>query len=289
MCYFNYNKFLLGLGLISLLLQPFNLFAYSYQDAAALHTQTPVVDGSMPPDILAIQKRGVLREAIFATPIPPFSIQDSEGNWSGLNITFGQELADSLGVKLQIIPAKTYDELVDLIANNDADIALGLSILPVRQLKISFSDSYYTYHPHILVNRLQALKNGWKTPAQVIQALETSSKPLKVGVFAGNMAAQIVQQSFPNIQVIPYQNYEQSFLDVSSGKLFAAIGATGILIQDFLKRNPQATLHVEDVEFTERQDMLGVAVPWSYFHLRLWLNVYIDYLGHDRVVQEFGQ
>jgi polar amino acid transport system substrate-binding protein len=289
MRYFNCNKLLWSLSLMTLLSGALNVWAADDQDAAMLRLATPVVDGSLPPDIVAIQNRGVLREALYVKPIPPFSILDSKGHWSGLNVMLGQRIAQGLGVKLQIVPATSYDDLANLITSGQADIAMGLSILPTRQIKVSFSNSYYTYHPHLLVNRLAALHYGWKTPEQVMIGLETTTLPIKIGVFGGNEAASLIQQSFPHTQAVPYEDYQQGFQDVLEGKIFAMIGATPAIVKGFLQSNPQATLHGEDVEISNLQDMLGVALPWQDFHLRQWLNTYINYLGREQIAQEFSQ
>lgn len=283
------HKVFYYLALLLILSCPRVSWCYSTEDNIALRTETPVVDGSMPPDIAAIQKRGVLRQALNQTPAPPFSVLDKNGNWSGLEIDFGQQIAKNLGVKLVIVPASNYDDLVTLLVEGKADIAMGLSILPSRQTRVSFSAPYYSYHPHLLVNRLAASQMGWTTPQALFNGLKTSKKPLKVCVFAGSIVGQIMEQTFPGTQVIVYTDHIQCFEDVASGKIFASMGTTPIAIRDFLKHNPQAAISTEDVELTNMEDLLGVAVPWQDFHLREWLDIYINYLEDSGIRQKLSK
>ena len=264
-------------------------WAYSTTDAIQLRTQTPVVDGSMPPDILAIQGRGVLRVGIYDVPVPPFTIVDSKGNWTGVEIDFGQMVATELGVKLQIIPADSYDDLVTMLTANKIDMAAGMSILPIRQIKVSFSNPYYTYNPHLVVNRLAASQRGWTTPALILSGMQKTTEPLKIGVFAGSAVAQVVKQNFPNLQVVMYQDRDQSFLDVANGKIFASVGASPVSVQDFLNHNPQVALRAQDVAVPQIEDLLGVAIPWQSFHFREWLNVYIEYLKQNGVREQLAK
>lgn len=283
------NKKWVGWLLLISLVLVHSTWAYNTSDAIRLRMQTPVVDGSMPPDIAAIQQRGVLRVGIYDVPVPPFTIVDAKGNWSGIEVDFGQMVATELGVKLQVVPADSYDDLINRLAGNKIDMAAGMSILPIRQIKVSFSNPYYVYHPHLVVNRLAASQRGWTTPALMLAGMQQTKEPLKIGVFAGSAVAQVVKQNFPNLQVVMYQDREQSFLDVASGKIFASVGASPISVQDFLKHNPQAALRAEDVEVPQIQDLLGVAIPWQSFHLREWLNIYIEYLKQNGVREQLAK
>lgn len=264
-------------------------WCYTAQDAAALRLQTPVVNGAMPPDIAAIQQRGVLRMAINKNPAPPFSIVDSKGNWSGLEIDFGNRVAQNLGVKLTLVFADNYDDLTTLLVAGKADMAMGLSILPSREQQVSFSNPYYSYHPHLLVNRLAASQYGWTTPDKLMNGLKTTKETIIVGVFSGNIIGQILEQTFPNTRVTAYTDRTQCFQDVVDGKIFACMGATPIEIRGFLQDNSQATLHANDIEISTMEDLLGVAIPWQNFHLREWLNIYISYLEQNGIREQLSK
>jgi polar amino acid transport system substrate-binding protein len=283
------NKWCLGWVILLGIIFTHSAWAYSSADAMRLRTQIPVVDGSMPPDILAIQKRGVLRVGIYNVPVPPFTMVDAKGNWTGVEIDFGQMVATEFGVKLQIVPTDSYDDLITLITENKIDMAAGISILPIRQIKVSFSNPYYIYHPHLVVNRLAASQRGWTTPALILSGMQKTTEPLRVGVFAGSAVAQVIKQNFPNLQVVMYQDRDQSFLDVANGKIFASVGASPLSIQDFLNHNPQAALRAQDIEVPQIQDLLGVAIPWQSFHLRAWLNIYIEYLKQNGVREQLAK
>lgn len=258
---------------------------YTQADAISLRLHPPVVNGTMSPDIAAIQQRGTLRWAIYKYSMPPFSMQDSQGNWSGIEIDYAQLIAKELGVKLVIVPSETYDGIVDLVANNQADIGSGLSITGPRAMKVSYTESYYSFNPHLLVNRLQASQKGWNNNAQVVNGIKQSKTPIKIGVLAGSSAVQITRQIFPNAQEVLYSSSDEGLDDVLNGKIFAAAGLSPVQVQAFLRSNSKSGLMGEDITVTQSVDLIALVVPWQDYHLREWLNVFFYYIGQNDIDQ----
>ncbi|WP_249672401.1 transporter substrate-binding domain-containing protein [Pseudomonas abieticivorans] len=75
----------------------------------------------------------------------PFSYKDTAtGTFIGLDIELAQSLADTLGVKLQIVPT-TWPNLMNDLAADKYDLALsGVSVNLERQKKAFFSTPYQT-------------------------------------------------------------------------------------------------------------------------------------------------
>jgi ABC-type amino acid transport substrate-binding protein len=243
----------------------------------------PSLPQILPPDIALIKQRGELRVAFFKGGAPPFFMQDARGQWSGIEIELAQMIAQQLQVKLVIVPANTFNSIVDLVANGQADIGMGLlNITPERQLRISFTDPYYIFYPHFLVNRLQAAQRGWPL-WNVIAEMQATQKSFKLGVLAGGASEELLKDKFPKAQMVSYPSVKAAMDDVVAGKIFAALSNTPLQAAVYLKENAQASLVAEDAEVRAVTYIIGAALPWQYFYLRPWLNIYFDYLQQNGI------
>lgn len=243
----------------------------------------PPLPTPLPPDIAMIQKRGVLRVAFFHLNMPPFFMRDAKGNWSGIDIDLANMIAQQLNVKLQILTANDYDSIVNMVYTGQADMGMGLlGMTPERELKISFTTPYYSFHRHMLVNRLLSAQYHWNS-WDVVNQMETANKPIKVGALGDGAIIKNIPEIFPNAIPVPYNDLNVAMQDVVAGKIFAVINASPVEAQDFLNNNPRAPIMAEDVEIPNRQDLISIALPWQYFSLRIWLNAYIAYLQSNNI------
>jgi len=259
----------------------------------AQHGYTQNQDQLLPSDIMAIKKKGVLTVAFYHYDIPPFFMHDNKGNWVGIEVDLAQKIADLLGVKLVIVPAPSFDAITIMVAEHKADMGMGLvGITPERALYVSFTNPYYRFHPHLLVNRVLAAKEGWN-PWNVLAKMETSEKPLKIGVLKASGNIEVVQENFPNAEIVPYDNIIDAMHDVIRQKLFAAVGNSPLQVRAFLKAHPGAVIQLSDVEIPSHTDLIAIALPWNSYHLREWLNNYLNYLLANNVqiqlLAKYGQ
>lgn len=255
----------------------------------ALTYATTNVDPNLPPDIAAIKARGILRVGIFKADAPPLAMHDSNGKWIGIEIDLATMIAQQLGVKLEIIPAPTYDSMVDMVASGQLDLATELAFLPQRGLRVAFTHPYYSFNPHLLVNRLQAAKNGWSKPDDIIQALTTNPQPMSIGVLEGTAGVQLIENTFPNAKIVLYPTVPAALQDVTTGKIFAALGTSPAEVQDYLQNNPRASLLSADIQIPNASFLIGMALPWQYYHFRELLNSYFSYLNQNGVLEEIFQ
>ena len=81
---------------------------------------------------------------------PPFSVMDSNGVFSGLDIDVAKAVSDILGVELQIIEYDAW-ELVTAVRYGRADIALGW--LPSEGEELVNTSEPYAYVEHMIIVR----------------------------------------------------------------------------------------------------------------------------------------
>ena len=143
-----------------------------------------------PPDIKKIIKRGYIEVAMISVDSPPFFQVDTpktpcKGNsddfvtfdnkvYCGLDVSLSKGIADQLGVDVHFIrSANTFNDTVDLVFENKADIAISkISRTLSRTKKVSFSKPYLTMKQSLLLNRVQfAEQSSGKRPEIAIREL----------------------------------------------------------------------------------------------------------------------
>lgn len=256
-------------------------FQGSWASASAAPAAVPY-----PPDIAAIKKQGVLTVAIYSANQAPFTSQDAKGNWSGMDVDFANMIASQLGVKLQIKPAPTFNAVVDMVASGQANLGMGLlSITPGRALLVRFTNPYYTFHPYLLVNRLQLEQQGW-TLDNAVDEIQNSHTPLKIAALASSANIALLQEALPQAKIIPYSTPDATLQAVASGQVFAAISDTPEQLKHWLQQNPQAAVTTGMAMVNSRIVLFGIALSWNEEGLRQWLNVYINYLQMNNLLQD---
>jgi polar amino acid transport system substrate-binding protein len=154
--------------------------------AAAVFAQ----DAAGPNAIQEIRDRGTLR--IGVAEGPPYQFPDpATGEWVGLNIDLAAEVAEIMGVELEIVPA-TWATLVTGLEVDQYDVIFAnLFATPERALSVAFTDAYDTYGFHVAVRA--------DSPIQSVDQLDDPSVSF-AGV-AGTVEAQYPKELFPNAVV----------------------------------------------------------------------------------------
>lgn len=92
----------------------------------------------------AIQERGTLR--IGVTQAPPWYFNNpATGEWSGLGVSIGASMADTLGVELEPVEV-TWGTAVSALQANQIDIMFVLDATPARAMAIDFPAQPLLYY-----------------------------------------------------------------------------------------------------------------------------------------------
>jgi ABC-type amino acid transport substrate-binding protein len=140
--------------------------------------------------IQEIRDRGVLR--IGVAEGPPYQFPDpTTGEWVGMNIDLANQVAEIMGVRLEIVPA-TWATLVTGLEVGQYDVIFAnLFATPERALSVAFTDPYDTYGFHVMVRA--------DSPLDSLDDLDDPSVSF-AGV-AGTVEAQYPRELFPNATV----------------------------------------------------------------------------------------
>lgn len=172
--------------------------AESTESSAAAET------GEWPEDVQAIVDRGVLRVGV-KNAVVGFGFQDTlTGEYSGLEITLAEMLAEYLGVETEFtaVTAATRTELLD---SGDIDCVLAtFTITDERKESWDFSTPYYTDYVTVLVEN-----------ASGITTLENLVDK-KVGVSSGSTSARALVNAMVEGGFIPGDNFDAETFDAAT-------------------------------------------------------------------------
>ena len=85
-----------------------------------------------------IRSRGTLRMAGILNEDPYFAKDPRTGEWRGFAVSMARDIADNLGVKLEVVESSWANSILD-VQSGKVDLALALTALPKRALAIHFS------------------------------------------------------------------------------------------------------------------------------------------------------
>jgi ABC-type amino acid transport substrate-binding protein len=201
---------------------------------------------------------------------------DAGGNLVGNDVDLARSIARALKVDIQIDrSAKTFNEIVELVANGKADIGISLiSRTLARAEKVRFSNPYVVVHPVLVLNRLTASRAGLDGPDPLAQM------PFVTGQIAapkGNSYIDFAKAAFPKSTVVEMPTWDDVFNAVFEGKALATL-RDEIGVKNYLMKYPERSVQLKTVPIMDpaRADPLGIAVNSSSTHLLEWINLYLE-------------
>lgn len=220
------------------------------------------------PDIARIILRGELIVAVLSKDTPPF-VFVKNGVLSGVDIDLVQQVSDELKVPIRFDrTAKTYDEVVQLVATGQAD--LGVSKL-ARTLKraqyVMFSNPYMRLEHSLLINRLAFAKVAREQ--SVTQAVRSFNGT--IAVLAGSAWEEFARRNFTQATVVPYPTWAKCIEAVKKGEVVAAY-RDAIEVRTIMQSDPSLALTLRTVSFSDLQSMLSVMVGSRDVVLQSFVN-----------------
>ena len=223
------------------------------------------------PEFARIVERGELVVAVLGVDQPPF-FEERAGQLTGLDITLAGDIAKKLGVKVRFNrDAKTFDDVVSLLAKGQADLAVSkLSRTLTRAQVISFSTPYLSLKRSLLLNRVKfaQLAHGRGVP-EVIRSYDGS-----IGVVANSSYASYVVTNFPKAQVHSYPTWESVLRALNAGEVTAAY-RDEFEVKRVLKLDPTASLRLRVVTLQDLEDTLAIGVNVSEPTLLAFINQFL--------------
>jgi polar amino acid transport system substrate-binding protein len=194
------------------------------------------------PEITNEGGSGVLRFGTAAVT-EPMSFMDARRKVVGFDIEFAAYIAKKLNKKLEIIDMEFGAMLPALIAGKVDMIGAGLSITEERAKKVLFSKSYYPSGIAALVKG-----NTESTPEAESGKLRTIDdiKNKRIGVLLGSIHDAYATKTYPQAQILEYQNISDMLNALNSGKVDVGF-YDHISLKEVFKNNTQLGIVAKDI------------------------------------------
>lgn len=212
-----------------------------------------------------IQSEGVLRVGM-ADSVPMQYKDVASGQWRGYNVDLGNQLADILGVKLEIVDA-TWATLIPGLVAGRWDIALvDMFATPKRAATVMFTDPYFRTRMVVMGNTRRKL-DSWE---------DLNRDGNTIVVLAGTADEQVARDHFPNATVNPMvaEGLAAPILEVAAGRA-RAIVSSEINMRLYIARNPSAPLEIVEPSRGIAAQGYAYAIRPGDVHLLNFLNTWI--------------
>ena len=232
----------------------------------------------LPPDLARIHAAGELRIALTADFWPPFFFLNKHQELTGLDIDLATEIARRLGVRVRFVrEAKTFDEIVAMVADRRADIAVAyLSDTLDRAQLVRFTRTYAQVKPAVLLNRSLA---GLSRRGPNLRKL-LNHPAAKIGVTQGSSAEGFAAADYPRAKIISYEKWTDITRDIAAEKLLAGV-SDEIDAKSWQTTNPEGAIAIETMVREGPPDTMGIAVHRADRHLLYWLNHFLAIKDRD--------
>lgn len=223
------------------------------------------------PDIARIVRRGELVVAMNAADnFPLFYMR--QGELAGYDVQLMQGLARALGVAVRFDrSSKTFDGVVDLVAQGEADLAVGrLARTFNRAQRVQFSSTYLKLEHALLIHRLRfaELARDRPLPAAVRDFTGT------LGVIKGSAWDEFARLYFTKARIVAFATWKDAVDAVKQGEV-VAVYRDEYEVKSILKQDKSLALILRTVTFDDLQSHWAVMVGMN---ARALLNVVNEYL-----------
>ena len=232
-------------------------------------------------DIAQILQRGELVVAMTANDAPPFFYKDGD-KVVGTDVSLGEQIAAELKVPLRIDrSAKSFNEVVEIVARGDADLGLSrLSRTLTRAQSVLFSVPYLELKHALILNRLEFAKISRDRPLP--QVLRHFSGTL--GVIAKSSFADFAVRNFPSAKIVTFPNWDGLVAAVKAGEVVAAY-RDEFEVRRILKADPKLALTLRTVTLKDLNDYLSIAVGVRAPVLHRFVNQFLEQRSEKLTVE----
>ncbi len=225
----------------------------------------PIMAQESSPTLAAIKKAGVLKVGM-ADSVPAQQKNPATGQWEGFNVDMAKNLAEVMGVKLEIVDA-TWSTIIPSLMQKQFDIAMvDMFRTPARAMTIVFTDSYMTTGNTWLVRSDIGLDDwkGLNDPKYTIVSI------------AGMASVAQSEKLLPNAKkrMVVSDNAVAAQLEVATGR---ADGHLSDYLQNalFMKANPDAKVKILGADKPIEASGYSYAIRPGDYHYLAFLNTWI--------------
>ena len=178
----------------------------------------------------------------------PYEFKDLDANFVGCDMWLAQQIADSLGVELEIVDM-SFAGLIPAVQSGQVDLGIAaFTNTPERAEEIDFSDLYETSAQLLIV------KTGNADTYSTKEALAGQ----KVGAQKGTIQSQLIQSALPESELFELEKYPALALEVQNGNIAGLV--VDQAVGESLVANSNGELEVSNFEFSAEEASFGKSV-----------------------------
>ena len=222
-----------------------------------------------------IKSRGALRVCLAETA--PMAVRNpASGEWSGYNVSMAKDLADELGVELEIVD-QAYATIIPALMGGRCEIIMAPLLVNAQRAQVVAFTDYYSTSGNQVVVRQDAPYTTWE---------DLNNEGVTFAVAAGTQDEAQAKTLFPEATIKPVvsENTYAFFLELAAGRADAAFPDRNSA-RIFTQVNPQMKLKVLQPNRVSNPAGRAYAVRPDDWHLVNFLNNWL-YLAKDRYSQE---
>jgi polar amino acid transport system substrate-binding protein len=197
--------------------------------------------------------------------MPPLNMTAKGGEVIGFEIDMAQSMAAALGVQLKVKTMSFYELLPALELNKVDMVISGMTITPVRNLRVDFVG------PYLISGKAFLAKS--KTIANVSDATAIDNPSTKVAALKGSTSEDFVNTVMPKAQLFATNNYDEAIGLVLQDKVHALVADYPICIVASL-RYPDAGF--VSIHTTLTYEPYGIALPLNDAHILNWVGNFLE-------------
>ena len=178
----------------------------------------------------------------------PYEFKDLDANFVGCDMWLAQQIADSLGVELEIVDM-SFAGIIPAVQSGQVDLGIAaFTNTPERAEEIDFSDLYETSAQLLIV------KTGNADTYSTKEALAGQ----KVGAQKGTIQSQLIQSALPDSELFELEKYPALALEVQNGNIVGLV--VDQAVGESLVANSNSELEVSNFEFSAEEASFGKSV-----------------------------
>src|ERR1700761_419993 len=178
--------------------------------------------------------------------LPPLGVYDAKNNIDGFDVSIAKKIADSLGVKLEIVPVGSADRVPFLMSDKIDAVMGGMTRNADRLKVIDFTDPVNTEVLGVLTTQDKPYKD-WT------QLNDPSVRLVQV---RGTTPVKLIQDKLPKAQLLLLDNYPDAVRSIAQGRSDALIDVLDFMLS-FTKSYP-TKWRVVDAPIEVDYDCIGI-------------------------------
>lgn len=215
-------------------------------------------------NVAAIQESGSVKIGVFSDK-SPFGYVDSNGEYAGYDIEYGNRLGEDLGVDVEYVPVEAASR-VEFLDTNKVDIILAnFTVTPERAEKVDYAN------PYMKVSLGAVTPDN--APIDSVEGLEGKN----VIVVKGTTAEAYLEKNHPEIKLTKFEQYTEATNALLDGRGDAWVTDN----TEALAWAAQTEGFSATIPTLGETDTIAGAVAKGNDDLREWLNNNLVELGKE--------